>query len=207
MSVRMNSNITKAFTTPIGYFRLPNSVELNRRLLAIIGVAETQAPSSRRSNIGGWRSSQDLLEWREAEIAILYGHIRDAATEMLRATMGPGGFSGNLVFHGWANVLRNGNYNTIHNHPESVWSGVYYVDAGSVIDDSLSGLLEFCDPRPFVEMTASPGAPFGRPLRIQPEPGLMVLFPSWLYHHVHPYVGDGARVSIAFNVALKPTAA
>ena len=202
----MNANITKAFTTPIGYFRIPNPVELNQRLAEIITHAEAQAPSTRRSNIGGWRSNQELLEWREPEIAMLYGHIRTAATEMLQATMGSEGFSGSMVFHGWANVLRRGNYNTIHNHPESVWSGVYYIDTGTVAEDSLSGLLEFCDPRPFVEMVPSAGFPFGRPLRIQPEPGLMVLFPSWLYHHVHPYVGDAARVSIAFNVAFRPAA-
>ncbi len=70
-------------------------------------------------------------------------------------------------------------------------------------DLPLSGLLEFLDPRPLVEMVLAPGHPFGRPLRIQPEAGLMVVFPSWLYHLVHPYTGDGARISIAFNAPIQ----
>ena len=31
-------------------------------------------------------------------------------------------------------------------------------------------------------------------------PGRMLLWPSWVKHMVHPYVGDGERISIAFNV-------
>jgi hypothetical protein len=38
-----------------------------------------------------------------------------------------------------------------------------------------------------------------RPL-IDPIPGVMVLFPSWLQHFVHPFFGKGERISIAFNV-------
>jgi hypothetical protein len=28
----------------------------------------------------------------------------------------------------------------------------------------------------------------------------MLLWPSWLKHWVHPYQGDGERISVAFNV-------
>ena len=28
----------------------------------------------------------------------------------------------------------------------------------------------------------------------------MVLFPSRLLHHVHPFIGKGGRLSIAFNI-------
>jgi hypothetical protein len=28
-----------------------------------------------------------------------------------------------------------------------------------------------------------------------------VVFPSWLHHWVHPYVGDAPRIAISFNVA------
>ncbi len=30
----------------------------------------------------------------------------------------------------------------------------------------------------------------------------MVLFPSWLFHQVRPYRGQGLRISIAFNLGL-----
>ena len=31
--------------------------------------------------------------------------------------------------------------------------------------------------------------------------GRIVLFPAWLQHYVPPHCGEGARVSVAFNVA------
>ena len=36
--------------------------------------------------------------------------------------------------------------------------------------------------------------------RIKPEPGQIVLFPSWLAHSVDPWEGDGERISIALNL-------
>jgi hypothetical protein len=32
-----------------------------------------------------------------------------------------------------------------------------------------------------------------------------VLFPSWLYHFVHPSATDTPRISIAFNAAWRAT--
>jgi hypothetical protein len=30
----------------------------------------------------------------------------------------------------------------------------------------------------------------------------LALFPSWLLHHVTPFVGEGERITVAFNCAL-----
>ena len=35
-----------------------------------------------------------------------------------------------------------------------------------------------------------------------PEPGLMLLFPSWLRHSVLPYYGESSRITIAFNIRV-----
>ena len=42
----------------------------------------------------------------------------------------------------------------------------------------------------------------GKRCLIEPIPGAMVVFPSWLNHQVHPFRGAGARISIAFNVQI-----
>lgn len=195
------TRINKLFSTPIATHRVANAIELNRGIKDIILAEEAEKPSTGRSNIGGWRSEHDLLTREEPEITALCDEIRAAIRHVFQATVGPDGFNGYFAINGWANVLRRGNYNTLHNHPESAWSGVYYVDIGTQnAEHPLSGMLEFMDPRPFVEMVSTPGMPFGLPVRIQPEDGLMVIFPSWLYHHVHAYSGDGARIAIAFNI-------
>jgi len=92
----------------------------------------------------------------------------------------------------------------MHNHPSSAWSGCYYV-TGAGSDESLAGVLEFYDPRPFTEMVEVPGTPYGQRMLIRPVPGLLVVFPSWLYHFVHPMASDTPRISIAFNATWRPS--
>ena len=36
---------------------------------------------------------------------------------------------------------------------------------------------------------------------IRPEPGLLLLFPSYYYHRSLPYDGAGERISISFDLA------
>ena len=38
---------------------------------------------------------------------------------------------------------------------------------------------------------------------IAPEPGLLVIFPGYLTHFVHPYAGATPRISIAFNTRVQ----
>jgi hypothetical protein len=80
---------------------------------------------------------------------------------------------------------------------------VYYVDAGEPEPHSpLNGVLEFLDPRAGVEAVSAPGDPYGEPVRVRPEAGLLVIFPSWLYHWVHPYAGQSPRIAVSFNATL-----
>jgi len=64
-------------------------------------------------------------------------------------------------------------------------------------------VLEFLDPRAGAEAVTAPGDPYGEPVRVRPETGLLVIFPSWLYHWVHPYAGRTPRVAVSFNAALE----
>ena len=48
--------------------------------------------------------------------------------------------------------------------------------------------------------------PQGYPELGNPGPGLLFLFPSWLFHQVRPYRGTGRRISIAFNLGVSSAA-
>ena len=72
-------------------------------------------------------------------------------------------------------------------------------------DQPLSGVLEFLDPRAGVDAVTAPGDPYGEPFRVRPQAGLLIVFPSWLYHWVHPYTGQTPRIAVSFNAALAPT--
>jgi uncharacterized protein (TIGR02466 family) len=200
----MELEVTEAFPTKIGRLWVPDADVMNRDLRAIILAEETRHSSVGRSNIGGWHSRPDFLLHPERSVAGLTTWLTWGIGRMVDATAGPGVFKGSLSLSAWATICRAGAYHAPHSHPDSAWSGVYYVDAGSESPEHpLSGILELLDPRAGVDAVTAPGDPYGEPVRIRPEAGLLVIFPSWLYHWVHPYLGQTPRVAVSFNAALE----
>jgi uncharacterized protein (TIGR02466 family) len=199
----MELDVTPAFPTLIGSLRVPDAAAMNQDLQALILSEETKYSSLGRSNIGGWHSLVDFLNRPEPAVAALTTWLTYGVSRMIDATAGHGTFKGTLSVSAWATVCRAGAYHAPHSHPDSAWSGVYYVDAGANTHDrSLSGVLEFLDPRAGVEAVTAPGDPYGEPVRVKPEAGLLVIFPSWLYHWVHPYAGHTPRIAVSFNATL-----
>ncbi len=198
------AQIVPLFATPMLRTSCPEWQQVNPRLRELILEHEAGDPGQHQSNVGGWHSKPDLMNWPAPEIQTLKSWMIQATKIMTKATSGAKGeISGKLELHAWANVSRRGAYNKIHSHPGHGWSGTYYVDLGQPDSGAPdSGLIEFIDPRVGADMVPLPGDPFGRKQRIAPEPGMMIMFPAWLPHYVNPFQGDGERISIAFNVNI-----
>jgi uncharacterized protein (TIGR02466 family) len=94
----------------------------------------------------------------------------------------------------WANLLKSGGQHSGHLHPHSVISGTLYVavPAGS-------GAIRFEDPRLPLMMAAPPRDDSF--VTVEPRPGLLLLWESWLRHEVLAGAGKGERLSISFNFA------
>ncbi|CAN5351629.1 TIGR02466 family protein [soil metagenome] len=99
----------------------------------------------------------------------------------------------------WANVLKPGGGHSGHIHPHSVVSGTMYV----TVPEGAGGLrLE--DPRLGL-MMAAPQRDDDAPehlrtfVTINPAPGDVLLWESWMRHEVMPHTGKGERVSVSFN--------
>lgn len=194
------------WSSPILRRSCPSHDESNPLLRALILKKMASSRSSQKSNEGGWHSEEDLLTWGGPAIALLQGWIVDAFRDLNQVVSSGQDYQGKLELNAWANVNRRGDYNSPHTHPACVWSGVYYVDAGTPIPDSNSktGALEFLDPRSGTEMMPIPGAMFGLSKVEKPTTGDIVVFPSWVRHQVHPYHGEGERISIGFNIRTRP---
>ena len=112
----------------------------------------------------------------------------------------------------WANVNGPGDGNICHYHPGAFWSGTYYVaDGGCAADHRVWAASSKCsipagpDPectRRALKFMGEDGQSVGAAETIRPRPGLLFLFPSWLFHQVRPYRGDSLRISIAFNLSV-----
>lgn len=199
------------FATPVAAALLGDVEARNAELKQRILAERERENSFSASNLGGWHAGRPMEQWGGPRIH----EILDAARQMAhRLTLDR---SGNRVHidwctRSWANINENGHANEFHYHPGVYWSGTYYVDdGGRATDESVGGEFEIMDPRgPGVAMYA-PSLVFddgghntgGTNVRFTPRPGLLILFPGWLYHQVRPYRGSGQRISIAFNLSLK----
>ena len=94
----------------------------------------------------------------------------------------------------WVNRLRGGGHHSGHIHPHSSISGTLYVEVPAG-----SGAIRFEDPR-LPLMMAAPTRP-GTFVTVDPRPGLLLMWESWLRHEVLPGTGKGERLSISFNFA------
>ena len=101
----------------------------------------------------------------------------------------------------WVNLLRGSGHHSGHIHPHSVISGTLYVEVPKG-----SGAIRFEDPR-LPLMMAAPNRLADAPeelrpfVGVEPRPGLLLLWESWLRHEVLPGTGRGERLSISFIFA------
>jgi uncharacterized protein (TIGR02466 family) len=99
----------------------------------------------------------------------------------------------------WANLLKGGGHHGGHIHPHSLISGTLYVAVPGG-----SGAIRFEDPR-LPMMMAAPTRRKDAPedlqpfVTVEPRPGLLLMWESWLRHEVLPGKGRGERLSISFN--------
>ncbi len=195
---------TKLYTAQL---RGPGTRSLNDQLRRAIDVlaaedAAGQAWSERNGYLGytSYSSLTDLT-WRMPEFAALEGrldaHVQAFATD-LEFDLGGDSLGLDSI---WVNVLEPGGFHGGHIHPHAIISGTYYVDVPAG-----ARAIRFEDPR-LAMMMAAPvrqanarreNKPF---ITIEPKPGMVVLWESWLRHDVPLNHSDKDRISISFNYA------
>jgi uncharacterized protein (TIGR02466 family) len=157
----------------------------------------------KENNYAGYTSYASLndLPERSPQIAdltkVLQTHI-DNFAETLQFDLGKRKLRMDSI---WINVLKPGGVHTGHIHPNCIISGTYYVAV-----PARASALKFEDPRlPMMMATPAKKAnapPDGQPfVYVNPEPGGIILFESWLRHEVPANQARENRISISFNYA------
>jgi uncharacterized protein (TIGR02466 family) len=130
------------FATPV-YVKDVGTPELNNKLEQDIIAWSNQDKGLVRTNMNGWHSETDMHTKPEykALVDILYQAQAFIYKDEL---LDNEPYLGNM----WANINPPGGYNRPHTHPNSLWSGVYYVKT-----PKNCGHLKLEDPRSVSLMT------------------------------------------------------
>ena len=189
------------FPTPIWDIKVNGYGILNEKLKKhIYSLKEKNPQSEQYSNVGGWHGD---LELNSPEISNFFNIISPFIKESL-INMGCdlNNFKLN-VKELWTIINSKNSYNTTHIHPDSVLSIAYYVKT-----QKNSGNFFVEDPRPVTQFSIPPLDKTNilnlRKIEIEPEEGLLLIFPSYLPHLVGPNKSEEDRIVISMNINLIP---
>jgi len=102
--------------------------------------------------------------------------------------------SGHEIIGAWSVRLTAGGHHSDHVHPQGWVSSALYIETPAPSADAPhAGWLRFGAVR------LGAGLTLPAQYRIEPRPGRVVLFPSWMWHGTEPFTGTGERLTIAFD--------
>jgi len=148
----------------------------------------------------GSQTLQDLDKVDDPAVRAFFAAI-DGPIRKHIAALGPGDdllrarANGSYRFNGiWSVRLRASGYHTDHLHPKGWLSSACYITLPDAIDHGREGWIKF----------GEPGVPTSPKLEaehyVKPEPGLLVLFPSYMWHGTVPFSGSDYRLTSAFDL-------
>lgn len=133
---------------------------------------------------------QALFNAFDAPIRDYIGRIGHGSDPLPRRNGGTWRFNGS-----WSVRLRTSGFHHNHVHPRGWISSACYIALPESKNDPTSreGMLTFGEPG----ILTIPALPAEH--QVRPEPGMLVLFPSYCWHGTVPFAGIGTRLTVAFD--------
>ena len=184
--------------TPAGHTDMASfNASLSRHVLAHPSLEPDPYGASTR----GGRHSANLLEGDKGPVAALETLVKQAVRDYVQSLpaerhpfLDQRHRSLRLVIQ--ANLLDPGGWLEPHVHPQAWLSGAYYLQLPPGMDaESHAGWLEFFRPPSGIRARSTP-----RLHVVQPDAGMLVLFPSYFYHGTVPFQFDGLRISVGIDL-------
>jgi len=167
----------------------------NDRLSQNIINWSNQDQGVQKTNYKGWHSTTDMAN--KGEYQLLVNELNIMCKEVFNEEwLDREPVLGNM----WANINPKDGMNQPHIHPNSLFSGVYYVKS-----NPNAGRLKIYDPRPGIQMVmpirkdGKPPKHLWRDANLDPITGRIIIFPAWLWHSVEPNQSNDLRISVSFN--------
>jgi uncharacterized protein (TIGR02466 family) len=182
-------------TTPILIPLFPSTLYIDTLELDAIDLSDVEFVKN-MGNLG----SKDLNILEQEKFHTLRDninkHLRKYFYKVLRANHQTEIY----ITESWLNKTTRGQSHHLHNHTNSIFSGVVYLEC----DPNGRGELRFQSGKynQIDYEVYEPNEWNGRGFFVNPEVGKIVIFPSDLQHMVDEYKSDTPRISLAFNTFL-----
>ena len=180
-------NIELLFPTPVSVFELDR--ELTDFELKFL-LSQNTLP-----NVGNLTSQNSyLLEDRQMRDLkqFLQACLEEYAYDCWRI---PKETTGVRITQSWVNYAHKGQFHHTHHHPNSIFSGVFYIEADEK-DDTISFHKP---PTDFSHKYTSYNTWNSDTWWLSAKRGRLFIFPSTLFHSVKNMERDGKRISLSFN--------
>jgi len=168
----------------------------NKSIAEYCYKVKEEKPGVNISNRGGWHSGE-LITPLPSALEQLFNELTVFVNDVPQRYMGT---SDLILGNWWININGKYDYNTPHDHQNSVLSGTYYVQ---VPEENMGDLMLhrgdnaefFLTSKVEREQTMANAMTIPCPIK----ESMFYLFPSWVKHSVERNNTDSERISIAFN--------
>jgi uncharacterized protein (TIGR02466 family) len=218
----MPDPLLQHWSTPMGVHRWEQADAVNPLLVRIFQTMRATDPMA-APDAAFYASRDDLLqrirlsEWEQLLRFIVDG-IRQTVVLANQGAWPEAKPGLQIVLRGiWFQIANQGSHHDVHTHGNCSWSGVYCVQ----VDDqalrkahprlaATNGVTRFYGPH--FNHLGGAYMDFGNAylqsahLDIEPVPGQLIVFPSWLPHQAMPYDGQQERMIVSFNASVHAAA-
>jgi len=151
-------------------------------------------------NSGNLKSSSDrILE--QPELAAMQAFVQKQIKSYTQSLLKLDSSIDLYITQSWLNKAEKDQYHPLHNHPNSVLSGVLFLSGGGKLPP-----IRFHRFNPLfpLELNFTELNDFNATCRwFEPVYGQLILFPSSLLHDVTPNKTDSTRITLSFNTFVR----
>jgi tetratricopeptide (TPR) repeat protein len=186
----------------VGEYDISDRLLLDRLAETLRKLHVSKSEFFSQSVRGGTQTDGNLFQRIEPEIVAMREAIRHTVAEhaaqlppvdpkhpLLRYRPEKIQFTGS-----WSVRLQAGGSHANHVHPFGWLSSALYIVLPPDLGREHAGWLTLGEPQAQLELDLPPTR------MVEPVPGRLVLFPSWMWHGTRPF-GEGERMTVAFDVA------
>lgn len=187
VNIQQSANVVSLFPIPVAMYKFGR--EFTEQELNFLLNQETYKNTGNTTSKNTYLlESKELKDLKEFAENCIENYLRTIYLVPQNTVM--------RITQSWANYSKKGDWHHAHYHPNSFYSGVFYISA-----DADKDRIQFDRPlKPAFRISSEQFNLFNSDSWWIPvTAGTLILFPSLLEHRVPTVVSDKTRISIAFN--------